>query len=76
MNLFSKFIDKFELPIMILLFLIILGVNIDLVFNKGNFFGLTITSKFTFPVLSFFFLIMINLKIINEQIMLQKLRSP
>ena len=66
MNLFSKFIDKFELPIMILLFLIILGVNIDLVFNKGNFFGLTITSKFTFPVLSFFFLIMIIGRIIKK----------
>ncbi len=66
MNYFSKFIDKFELPIMIFLFLIILGVNIDLVINKGNFFGLTVTSKFTFPVLSFFFLIMIIGRIIKK----------
>ena len=66
MNLLTKFIDKFELPIMIFLFLIILSVNIDLVFNKGDFFGLNVTSKFTFPVLSFFFLIMIIGRIIKK----------
>ena len=76
MTSIRKFFDKFELPILIFLFLILLGANFltalganiftDYRFDKYGHSGLSITSSFVLRTLLVFSFIMVIRKILKK----------